>query len=437
MGKTSTRSKNEKFIVLKKSFEYFVEKLFVPLAIVAGTYVVTNTVENVPKTAVILATTKYSIATPDSQELQLKAVITDRANKLLGNINKKYEFIPTVMAGNYGELVKGLLFDRVDIAFFAPYLYTQGVMDKDSDVYNHFRLVGFKYTSSGEWYYSGIVISKDQGISNLEQFKNAFSKNEKSKKPIFIFGKDPSASTMAIPQLFLLQNNISIDSVEKIGRVDMMHKLQKADGKNYCYIGFLSSEDWEEAKKQNPGISDKFEFIKINNFPIPDDPVFVNKDKWDQRFNKKGLFFWKQTDGDLILQSLRYWVYTNIDKSDGLDNRWIDNNKEFIKLIYSGTITKINYDTLTIRFVNDDNHIKMLKQLNKSGKKILISIGNFDHTEKDTEINFKYPNFFEDKRSGYASVIGEINSNILIVTVDTILISSANNNKSVLIKDWN
>ena len=395
---------------LVSSWNYFAEKLLIPLILAVATYYIPNALkfEPIAKIPIILGFADYA-ANADEQKKELTNRIAIPANKLLGKLGNEYEFIISLLGSDYSELLKGLKHNRVDIAFVPPYAYLTGYLKRDPAL-DSFALIGFKYMSTGIWYYPGVITNKKDGLRTIGDLvalvnNNGNKKITKHKKEIiFIVNEKASTSTYIVPKLFMLEKiRGQVVTIER-SKKEMLEMVKSTTGDSLVF-GFFSSDDWLDVSRDHKNDS-MLRFLKYDAIPIPYDPVLFNCNGQDNIFNRKcdspfNPFCKTDEKRKKIIEALRQWAYTDIKMDGARNNDWLGYNESFIDYLFSGVI--VGKDSgekyYIIKFVPDALHASLLLHLFDSAticlkygvlENALPNSPGFEHDSAD----FRWPRRF-------------------------------------------
>ncbi|MCG8697215.1 MAG: hypothetical protein MI922_04115 [Bacteroidales bacterium] len=380
---------------VKKDLSNIISPIIVGGVIAISTLVLNRTFNRFvkPKEQVILGLTSHPTFEMKDQLNLLENSITKPVNQLLGKNNQQYEFI-TSIRGNfeYDELFESLYHSRVDLGFFSPFAYIESYLTGDERI-QKFKYIGQKYMPTGKYYYSGFVLPANKleniAYSSYSQLCPAASEEimkylEDTTKTYVFNKKKNSTSTYIIPNLIARTYKIPLKRVCYLDRHEFVQLLKKnIDNNEGCnglkHVGFLSTDDWLYACEIDSTIHDHYSFIFFDEFPIPYDPVFVNRKAW----RKKGR---KET----ILKLLRQWIYTGesiIRRGD--NNEWLRNNEDFIRLVFSAGVRKVepgqNSETFMLNFLDAELHRRMLDSVKYTADSIL-SLGFYTRDDNPNRV---------------------------------------------------
>lgn len=271
---------------------------------------------------ICLGITDYRI---DPNGTEVKKELTEICRLAKGKLRldtsdkgKVYQFKNKVVPGNYKDILTYLKKEKIDIAFVSPYCYIF-VKYLEPNKLEGLEFVGVKRHWSSLTYNSGFLVRNDSGIKELGDI-NVTTVNS------FILGHLYSTSTSVIPFIFLAEHGLTGIKFRREPERDKKVKEiinSKAEEK---VIAALSNEDWRRLISQNKDLLRFLHFIPIN-IPIPYDAVFVNKDSWEKRFNKK--------ERDMILDALSDSI-----KKVPESMRWEKEYPDFVDYVASGIITR-------------------------------------------------------------------------------------------------
>jgi hypothetical protein len=197
------------------------------------------------------------------------------------SINPSYIFTLDVNhTGQYEKVLEDVVSGNVQIAFPSPYLWATSPKNDTTKV----TIIGTKKSGPVNTYHSWLVALKTQfTFPNWLDNLDTIVKKIKSKEiKVIINNNSYSGSTHFIPEVFLLEHEIETHVPSEIDilylpKEDMFKMLRNV--KN-C-IGFISSEEFTQQllKIDNEKNNSEWKIYELP-YPIPLDPVVVNKKWW-------------------------------------------------------------------------------------------------------------------------------------------------------------
>jgi hypothetical protein len=293
---------------------------------------------------------------------EFKDDFLEPAIKSLGDYEKTLA-LNVIEVGPYDQILADVTTGKADIASLPPFayiFYNWYFSDIDTHSFNPVsktKVVGYKNTSQrGNFYKAGLLFNKSKNDDFVgETAAKIIAKVNTEKGKVIFSNESLSTSGNHIAKTWLMSQGCTDLWVNgtKVASSEMLEALCYTNhpDSNTCTnkpyeVGFFSSDQWDILKRYDPQEAKKFNWVPIPDLPIPYEPILVNKEDWDRKFDSGWQRLWdmltlrkldfRKSRKEIILESLQSFM-TPIQK----ESEWLKHNRVFANVLRSGVADEI------------------------------------------------------------------------------------------------